>query len=142
MNIFNYVFYKMCKSTAKVNDLSPEIATIIFLSVIMFLNVFSVLLLCNISIENIGRNKIFLLLTLILVFNFYYFLNNGRYKTILHEYDTQTKNKIWDGLIFLYPFISFYVTFKLLKMNNSTIYLTLSALLLVEVYAYFNPKNR
>ena len=131
----------MYKSTAKVNDLSPEIATIIFLSVIMFLNIFSALLLFNISIEIMGRNKIYLLLTIILVFNFYYFLGKNRYKIIIDKYSKKTKNNIWDILIFLYPFISFYVSFKLIKMSNSIICFTLIALLLVEVYAYFNPKK-
>lgn len=141
MNFLNYVFYKIYKSTAKVNDLSPEIATIIFISVLLFLNIFSGLLLLDISIEKIGLNRIYLILTIVLVFNFYYFLRNDRYKKIVDEYSKKPKNKLCDILIFLYPFVTFFVAFKLLKMSDSNIYFTLIGLLLVEIYAYYNKKK-
>lgn len=47
----------MYKSTAKVNDLYPEIPTIIFLSALLFLNIVSVLLIFNVSIKEITLNE-------------------------------------------------------------------------------------
>lgn len=141
MNIYNYVFYKIYKSTSQVNELYPEIATIIFISVMLFLNIFSGLLVFDIAIEKIGLNRIYLLLTIVLGFNFYYFLKNDKYKMIVDEYDKKSTNNFLDIIIFLYPFISFYTSFRLLKMSDNNIYFTLIGLLLVEIYAYYNKKG-
>lgn len=141
MNIFNYVFYKMYKSTSKVNDLFPEIPTIIFLSVLIFLNIGSVLLIFNISIEDIGLNGIYLIVSIILFFNLYYFLKNDKYKMIIDEFDSKKKYFFLDVLIFIYPFISFFICFKLLKMTNGQISFTLIGLLIIEIFGYFNKKQ-
>ena len=141
MNVFNYVFYRMYKSTSKVNDLYPEIPTIIFLSALMFLNLGSILLILDVSIENIGLNGIYLITTIILFLNLYYFLKNDKYKEIILEYDSKKKLLFLDVLIFIYPFISFYVCFKLLKMTNNQIGFTLIGLLLIEIFGYFSKKK-
>jgi hypothetical protein len=141
MNIFNYVFYKIYKSTSKVNDLFPEIATIIFLSALFFLNISSVILLFDVSIENIGLNGIYLIITIILGFNLYYFLKNNKFKKIVEEFDSKKNILLLDILIFIYPFISFFLCFKLLKMSSGQIGFTLIVLLLVEIYAHYNQKK-
>lgn len=132
----------MYKSTSKVNDLFPEIATIIFLSALFFLNIATILLFFGISVENVGLNGIYLIITIILGFNLYYFLKNDKYKMIIDKYDSLKNKKIVDILIFAYPFMSFFLCFKLLKMSNNQIAITLTGLLLVEVYSYYNPKNK
>ncbi|MNQ86236.1 hypothetical protein D3C85_1014240 [compost metagenome] len=141
MNVFNYVFYKMYKSTAKVNNLYPEIPTIIFLSALLFLNIVSVLLIFNVSIKQISLNGIYLIITIILLFNFFYFLKNDKYKEILHEFDSKKKILFLDVLIFIYPFITFFVCFKLLKMPNGTISFTLIGLLVIEIIGLFCEKK-
>ncbi|WP_456315076.1 hypothetical protein [Pseudomonas shirazensis] len=141
MNIFNYVFYKLYKSTSKVNDLYPEIATVVFLSALLFLNIGSLLLIFNFSIEKIGINGIYLIITIILCFNLYYFLKNDKYKRIVSEYDSKKSVLLLDILIFLYPFVSFFVCFKLLRMTNKQIGFTLIGLLLIEIYGYFSKKK-
>ncbi|MFC5684311.1 hypothetical protein ACYE2N_14120 [Flavobacterium sp. MAHUQ-51] len=140
MNILNYVFYRMYKSTARVNNLYPEVAVVIFLSAMFFLNIASILLLMDASIENIGLNGIYLIVTVILAFNLFYFLKNDKYKIIIEEFES-VKNKIFiDILIFVYPFLSIYLCFSLLEMSNTQIGFTLGGLLLVEIYAYFDQK--
>lgn len=141
MNLFNYFFYRIYKSTSKVNDLFPEIATIIFLSALIFINIASILLLLNVSIEKFGLNGIYLIITIILGFNFFYFLKDDNYKIIIDKYDLRKRYSFIDILIFLHPFISVFIFFKLLEMTNAQICFTLLVLLLVEIYAYFNEKS-
>jgi len=131
----------MYKSTSKVNDLFPEIPTIIFLSALLFLNVGSILLVFDISIEGVGLNRIYLIVTIILFFNFYYFLKNDKYRMIIEEYESKKNVPFLDVLIFIYPFASFFICFKLLKMANGQIGFTLMGLLFVEVLAYISKKK-
>ncbi len=132
----------MYKSTSKVNDLYPEIATIIFLSALMFLNLGSILLILDISIENIGVNGIYLIITIILFFNLYYFLKSDKYKEIIQEYNSKKKLFFLDVLIFIYPFASFFVCFKLLKMTNRQIGFTLIGLLVIELVGFFSKEKK
>ncbi|MET3028391.1 hypothetical protein ABXT06_17050 [Flavobacterium sp. UW10123] len=141
MNVYDYIFYRMYKSTAKVNDLYPEIPTIIFLSVMIFLNLGSIMLVADDSLEDITLNGIYFIGTVIMFSNFYYFLKNDKYKGIIEEFDSKKRVVLLDILIFIYPFASFFVCFKLLKMPNGPISFTLIGLLLIEIISFFCEKK-
>ena len=136
IKIYNYLFYRLNKSTASVNKFHPEVATIIFLSALLALNVFTVLVFFNVSFEVLTRNKMYIILTVILLFNFQYFLK--RYEQINSEFENYKVLKVIDYLIFLYPFISFFLLFRILEVNNTITLIALGILLLVEIYAYFD----
>ena len=138
MNFYNYIFYSIYKPIEKVNKLSPEIPAVIFLSVLQFVNIYSVILVLNLLPNTIELNWFYIALALILLFNYFYFLRNEKWEKIINYYATRKNNKILDFLVFVYPFLSFYIVFKLLEFNDTTIFIFLTILLIIELYHYFD----
>lgn len=134
LKIYDYLFYRQYKSIASVNKISPKFSAIIYFSLLIFINVMSILLLFKNSIETIGLNAIYALLTLILVFNFWRY--NKKYKTIIAEFDEINRHRVWNYLVFFYPYISFFILFKILEFEYSMIVTTIVILFIIDAIAY------
>ena len=138
MNFYNYIFYKIYKSISGVNKFAPEMPTIIWLSLLIMMNVFSGIIFFKIPLEKIGLNNLYIILTFIFVFNFSYFIRKKKYIIIIENYDKEKRKFIFDYAIAIYPFFSFFLFFKSLKIDNSYIFIMLTILLVLEIYKYLN----
>ena len=120
MNIYDYLYYKLYSFISGTNKSIPEWSTMIFLSVLEFLNIGTIVLLLNLnSIDTIteNANNIFISLILgLLILNYFIFLLNKRYIKILKKYN---RNKsIFDkgGLIvILYVIASILIFIYVIK---------------------------
>ena len=95
--------------------------------------------------ETIGLNGVYAILTSILVINYWRY--NKLYKTIVAEFKKIKVNKVWSYLALFYPYISFFILFKVLDIEYLTIGITLGIMIIIDVVAYYmysdeeNPKE-
>ena len=141
MNLYNYTFYKIYKSISRVNNYSPEISATIWLSILIGMNIMSTLLYLKFKLEQISLNSIYIALTIIYIFNFLFFIKNKKYIKIIKQFDSENNKTIFNYLILFYPFISFYLMFKTLKIDNTDTFIMLSILLIIEIYFHLNKKG-
>ena len=145
LKIYDFLFYRQYKLIASVNKFSPEIAAIIYFSMLIVFNIMSVLVLFKNSMETIGLNGVYAILTSILVINYWRY--NKLYKTIVAEFKKIKVNKVWSYLALFYPYISSFILFKVLDIEYLTIGITLGILIIIDVVAYYmysdeeNPKE-
>jgi len=136
-NIYDYVFYSVYKNTSIINKSIPEWSTIIAISILLALNIFSILLYIEYDIESIGE-KVFGAIPLILTgVNYFYFLKNKRYLNILKKYDKTKNNLIYDILILAYACISVFILFSLLEAELKYPLILITVIILSVLITYF-----
>ena len=119
MKLYDYIFYRIFKATNITNKSIPEWSTIISMSLILFINIFSVLLFVDYPIEQIGENRFKYSSILIILVHYMIFLRNKRYVKIIDKYDNSTRkaNIYHDIIIMIYASISVFIFFKLIKIE-------------------------
>ncbi len=141
MNLYNYIFYRIYRTTSRVNNIFPEFSTSIYLSILIFINILSIILLLKIPLERIGLNAIYAGLTIIYVVNHMYFIKNNRYKKIIEQFDKKKGVIFLNVMILIYPYLSFFFLFKILKIDSITTFITVGILVLIDAYFYLT-KNK
>lgn len=123
--IYDYVFYSIYRNTSITNKSIPDWSTIIAISILLALNIFSILIYAEYDIEPIGE-KGFGAIPLILVgMNYLYFLKNKRYQNILNGFENQQNKLFWDSIVLTYACVSVFILFYILGIElNTTLFVT------------------
>lgn len=137
MNIYNYTYYRIYRSISRINNLFPAFSTSVYLSILIFINLTSILLLLKIPLDKIGLNALYLGLTGVYVLNYIYIIKKNRYKEILEKFDKEENNIFLNLIIYIYPFLSFFIFFKTLEIDNTTTFITVGILVLIDIIARF-----
>ncbi len=141
MNLYNYIFYRIYKTTSRINNIFPEFSTSIYLSILIFINILSIILFMEIPLDRIGLNNIYIGLTIIYVVNHLYFINKNRYKKIVENFDKKENSFFLNLLILIYPYVSFFLLFKTLKIDNISTFVTIGILILIDIIALFSSNS-
>ena len=145
LKIYDFLFYRQYKLIASVNKISPKNSAIIYFSTLISFNIMSILILFKNLIETIGLNGGYILITLIMVINFWRY--NKNYKTIVAEFGKMKVKRVWSYLALLHPYISFFILFKVLGIEYLTIGIALGIMIIIDVVACYmyseeeNPKE-
>ena len=78
--IYDYVFYSIYRNTGITNKSIPDWSTIIAISILLSMNIFSILIYIKYDIESIGETGFVSIPLLLIGINYLYFLKN---KTLL-----------------------------------------------------------
>lgn len=125
----------MYKSISRINKFSPEITTGIWLSALIMINILSLLLLFKFSLETIGLNGVYFGIAIIMLLNFKCFIYKEKYKSIIKKFDEDKRKTSFDYVIIIYPYLSFLFLFKILEIDNTTTFITIGVLVLIDVIA-------
>jgi len=143
MNFYDYYFYRMFKSTNTVNRSIPEWSSIITIALLLSLNVFSLLLYFDYSIEKIGRNGFKYIILGLIVVHYFYFLFKKRHLKIIEHYQNSKndKNLLHDFIVLTYTCLSIFILFRQIGMEDKyTIGLCLFVIA-TSVFGYFKGLN-
>ena len=140
--IYDYVFYSIYRNTSITNKSIPDWSTIIAISILLALNVFSILIYAEYDIESIGE-KGFGAIPLVLVgINYLYFLRNDRYKNILNRFKNHRNKLISDSLVLTYACISVFALFYVLGIELKTTLFVTGFIALTGIIPYLlKPKK-
>ncbi|GAA3592555.1 hypothetical protein Q4Q39_05670 [Flavivirga amylovorans] len=140
--IYDYVFYSIYRNTSITNKSIPDWSTTIAISILLALNVFSILIYAEYDIESIGE-KGFGAIPLVLVgINYLYFLRNDRYKNILNRFKNHRNKLISDSLVLTYACISVFILFYALRIELKTTLFVTGFIALTGIIPYlFRPKK-
>ena len=141
MNLYNYIFYRIYKTISRINNVFPEFSTSIYLSILIFINILSIILFIEIPLDKIGLNNIYFGLTIIYVVNHLYFIKKNRYIKIVENFDKKENSLFLNILILIYPYLSFFLLFKTLKIDNTSTFVTVGVLILIDVIALFSSNS-
>lgn len=140
---YDLLFYRMYKVTYRTNKSITEWSTIIWMSVLLSLNVFSLLIYFDFPIAKLKRIGFMAIPLLIIILNYLCFLYKNRYLKILDEFDKSGKAYfLVDVFSFLYALFSFVVLFKLLNAKDEHIYIVVFLLCAVSLYSYLAGRLR
>ncbi|TGV00246.1 hypothetical protein [Flavivirga rizhaonensis] len=119
MNFYDYYFYRMYKSTNITNKSIPEWSTIIAISILFAINLFSILISCEYPIESIGEEGFGAIPLIIVALNYFYFLFNKRYLKIIDKYkgSKYNSNLFHDTIIVTYACLSIFIIFRVLNAD-------------------------
>ncbi len=95
----------------------------------------------EIPLDRIGLNNIYIGLTIIYVVNHLYFINKNRYKKIVENFDKKENSFFLNLLILIYPYVSFFLLFKTLKIDNISTFVTIGILILIDIIALFSSNS-
>ena len=112
--MFNCIYYRI----QLVNKNSPETPATIYYSVLLMININSLVCLVKISLFFKYANLNYFLLTFLYVFNYIMILRNSMFKKNIVAFKTYNKYFI-DVIAIFYPFFSFLFLFILLDFKNS-----------------------
>ncbi len=129
------MYYKMYKSISRVNKIMPEFSTGVWLSTLIMINILSILILFKFPLETIGLNGVYLGITIIMLLNYKIFIYKEKFKTIVKEFDKENIKTYFDYFIIIYPYLSFFLLFKILEIDNTTIFITVGILILIDIIA-------
>ena len=65
-----------------------------------------------------------------------YFIKNNRYKKIIEQFDKKKGVIFLNAMILIYPYLSFFFLFKILKIDSITTFITVGILVLIDAYFY------
>ena len=104
MNPYYYFYYKVYKSVSKTNKSIPEWSSALVVSLFPYFNVMTIALYLKISgIEFLPSKSIMVsLFVLLMVFNFYFFLRNEFYKSIIKKYDKLNYSLTGSAIVLIY----------------------------------------
>ncbi|WP_397363245.1 hypothetical protein [Olleya sp. R77988] len=140
--IYDYVFYSIYRNTSITNKSIPDWSTIIAISILLAINIFSILIYIEYDIESIGE-KGFGVIPLILVgINFLYFLKNKRYQNILNGFKNQQNKLFWDSIVLTYACASVFILFQILEIGLKTTLLMTGFIALTGIIPYLFRKKK
>lgn len=142
MRLLNILFYRLFSFAYKTNKSVTEWSTIITMSILFTLNVISLSVFFNVSIEAIGKNVFRLLPVLFIVLNWFYFLKGNRYKKLIQAPSISNNLVFIDILIIIYIIISVCFFYIVLEIGLKYIFISISLLAIVLIIAYFDGKSR
>lgn len=121
-NIYFYTYYKLYKFTVKTNKDVVEWTSMIFLSQLLFFNLFSIIFYINLSnidfLRQNGINVMVSLQGLILFVNYLLFIRKDHYLEIIKKYSNEDKPQKIIGTIavLIYITVSFYLFLHIFKI--------------------------
>ena len=119
MNFYEFLFARIHNSLYQTNKSITEWSTIVSISILLFFNIFSILLYSNIKITPDDSDYFKFLILVIIGLNYFYFIYKKRYISLLEKYKENKKNLFLKNLLVLaYIFISTISFFKILGVNN------------------------
>lgn len=142
MRLLNILFYRLFSFAYKTNKSVTEWSTIITMSILFTLNVISISVFFNVSIEAIGKNGFRLLPVLFIVLNWFYFLKGNRYKKLIQAPPISNNLVFVDILIIIYIIISVCFFYLVLEIGLKYIFISISLLAIVLIIAYFDGNSR
>ncbi len=135
MNIYVILFKSLYVRISEINKDAPEIATIIFFSILLTFNVDCLLFYFFNSLNLLeNKNYNFVLYTFILVLNYFLFIRNKKNNNI-GKNDDRKKMKI---IGHVYTILSFVLFFVLLNISFYYISIFLGLYLLIEIIVEFS----
>ena len=140
--IYDYVFFSIYRNTSITNKSIPDWSTIIVISILLALNIFSILIYAEYDIESIGE-KGFGAIPLILVgINYLYFLKNDRYKNILNGFKNHRNKLLSDSIVLTYACVSVLTLFYVLRIELKTTLFVTGFIALTGIIPYLlKPKK-
>lgn len=119
MNFYEFLFARIHSSLYQTNKSITEWSTIVAISVLLFFNIFSIVLFLNIKITPDDEDSFKFLILVIIGLNYFYFLYKQRYISLIEKYKENKKNLFLKNLLILaYIFISTISFFKILGVSN------------------------
>jgi len=137
-NFFDLLFYRAFKISSRTNKTITEWSTIIWISILFSLNVFSIIIYSDFPIMNLKREGFMAIPVVFIILNYFYFLHRDRYLEINKKFD-QAKKKyfLFDTFFFLYSLFSFVILFKLLNAKDEYIFFIVILMCVMSLYSYF-----
>lgn len=143
MKLYDYYFFRMFKSTNTTNKSIPEWSSIITMSILWAINIFSVLVYFDFPIKETNKNVFGACFLTIIALHYLYFLSKNRYLKIIKRFTKSkyNKNLFHDILIVFYACASIFIFFKLLGIEMKySIGLSLFVIC-TSVFGYFKGRN-
>lgn len=137
MNVYDYIFCEMYKYINKTNKIYPEIFTCIYLSTLLSVNIYTLLLLLTFPITKATVITMCGVSIFILSINYFHFLKRDKYKLIINKCVELDKACIANKIAFLYPQITFCLLFVFLNVDFWRIVLLILALSITEIISFF-----
>jgi len=144
LHFYDYIFYRIYKSTNIINKSIPEWSTIITIATIVSINIFSLIIYFDFPIESIGRNGFGLMPLIIIAIHYFIFLSNKRHRKIISHFNkSKNRNNLFhDILILSYCSVSIYILFNLLGMELKSSMIVISTLAATSTIVYLYKKLR
>lgn len=143
MRLYDYLFYRIYKSINVTNKSIPEWSTIITISILLAINLFSILLYYQYPIESIGEKGFGLIPLLTVAINYIYFIFNKRYLKIIDNYNNSkfNDNLFHDIIIVTYACLSIFILFKLLEVKKVYTVGVIIFIIATSLYSYIKKAN-
>jgi len=109
MNLYYLIYYKIYKTTFKSNKDVVEWTSMVFLSVLVFFNLITLFSFVypHIKQQMIGKNLFIGSMLGVIVFNYFIFIYNRKYKKIISDYsEKKWPNNFWAGVFTLSYIVS------------------------------------
>tara|TARA_R110002074_G_C12026241_1_gene617028 strand:- start:83 stop:514 length:432 start_codon:yes stop_codon:yes gene_type:complete len=139
--IYDYVFYSIYRNTSITNKSIPDWSTIIAISILLALNVFSILIYAEYDIESIGEQGFGAIPLILVGINYLYFLKNKRYQNILNGFKNQQNKLFWDSIVLTYACVSVFILFRILEIGLKTTLLLTGFIALTGIIPYLFRKK-
>ena len=140
--IYNYVFFSIYRNTSITNKSIPDWSTIITISILLAINIFSILIYIEYDIESIGEKGFGAIPLLLIGINFLYFLKNKRYQNILNGFKNQQNKLFWDSIVLTYACASVFILFRILEIELKTTLLFTGFIALTGIIPYLLRKKK
>jgi hypothetical protein len=142
MNFYEFLFARIHSSLYQTNKSITEWSTIVSISILLFFNIFSIVLSSNIKITPDDSDSFKFLILAIIGLNYFYFLYKKRYISLLEKYKENKKNLFLKNLLVLaYIFISTISFFKILGLNNKYTIVIVCVYGLIILNAYLKSRK-
>ena len=140
--VYDYVFYSIYRNTSVINKSIPEWSTIIAISILIALNIFSILIYTEYDIKSIGEEGFGAIPLLLVGINYLYFLRNDRYKNILNGFKTHRNKLLSDSIVLTYACVSVFTLFYALRIELKTTLFVTGFIALTGIIPYLlRPKK-
>jgi len=126
----------MYEETYRTNKSIPEWSTMIILSLVLMFNIISISIVLDIPIVDYGKIAVFILLTIILIFNYLYFINDKRYKKIIKHFGNKEIPSFYNYLVLFYEIMSFFVVGLLIGLNFFQALILIAIISSIKILAY------
>ena len=121
MFIYYYIYFVLYNLTKRTNKEVVEWTSMIFLSVLIFLNIFCLLFMPNSTffkkIETSNAKLLsMIVMAVIILINYYIFIFKERFRNIINKFSEQKGSKriIGHSLVIIYVCLTFYFFFKII----------------------------
>lgn len=141
--IYDYVFYSIYRNTSITNKSIPDWSTIIAISILLALNIFSILIYIDYDIKSIGKEGFGAIPLILVGLNYLYFLKDKRYIDILNRFENQKNKVFWDSIVLIYACVSVFILFCLLEIElKTTLFITGFVAITALIPVLMKKKNK